>query len=183
MLIEGLSADQVRVASGCSFMEAQTAIYLAALSREHSLSAAGEKTGLSIRELRDLAYRWGITFVDYDPSSFLSHHKWVKVTIGWDLLRDDEVVGECRRRDGRYVAAAGSCYASTSTDPRVAMRNATIALDTWSHGETDFADCPVSAEVIDADGSSEGLLFPPSEAEVNRFRRALQGSCEDRRAA
>jgi hypothetical protein len=173
MLDNGISASQIQATAGVTFQEAQAAAYmLGAAASGWSLCEFQERTKMCSRDARDLAFRFGVAFSDYDPFDAPAVFEWRKAKKGWELVYQGDVVGTCNRLpdDGRYCAQAFG-FSDTLWDARSAMRNVSRVADSLSFDILDGR--VVQSVVLDKDGNSEGVIFPVGDENLERCRSSL----------
>lgn len=100
--------------------------------------------------------------------------EWRKAKPGWELFNGAELIGSCTREPDRqyHVRVNGLDHAELElgSDPRVVMRKAAAAIDALS--PKIFQGAPVTACIIEADGSVE-TLFPPLDEELSACRKVF----------
>jgi len=176
MLDNAISADQVRARAGIALPEAQAAVYMQSAKLEGwTLAEFQERTSMSSRDARSLAYRFGIEFEDFDPQSPPVELVWRKAKKGWELYQGKEAVGLCVRHDlgnpqGKvYVVEAFNVRVSAVT-ARVAMAQAASKIDAISADV--FDGQPVLTRIEEQDGVVD-TLFPKLDEKFHACRKAF----------
>lgn len=172
MLDNGRSAGQISAIADCTFAEAQTASYMASAAKSGwSLADFCEKTGVAMAQARSFAFRFGIEFSDYSPDGQAKLIQWRKAKTGWELVSGADVIGNClRQADGRYLSQACG-FSEQFWDARTSMRRLSEILD-GSSPEL-FGGKPLKAQLLDAEGNVEDILFGLVDDETRRCRSAL----------
>lgn len=177
MLDSAISPDQVRARAGVTFAVAQQAVYMRISASEGwTLAEFIQRTGMTGRSARALAYRFGIEFPDYPPSADPVDLVWRKAEKGWDLYHGEKVLGTCRRAsDGQYIAetvgkSQGAKVMEIAWDPRGAMSRVGGGIDALS--PVIFDGQPVRVSILERDGSSV-TLFPTIDETFHACRKAF----------
>lgn len=128
MLDNAISADQVRARAGIALPEAQAAVYMQSAKLEGwTLAEFQERTSMSSRDARSLAYRFGIEFEDFDPQSPPVELVWRKARKGWELFLCDprEVPRRLHPHGEKHLKAAlGQAVEAEDFERAIVMRDA-----------------------------------------------------------
>lgn len=169
-----LSADQIRNRSGVNITQAMAACYLAGAAGDGSASLVdlAERTRMGLTGARDIAYRFGIKFSDYDPLAKAKRLDWRKAADGWELFEGKKVRGHCQASGGGKYTATAFGVSETMWRSRDAMRMVSEKIDALSPEL--FDGSPVEAVLFDKDGKRDCRLFPDVDADdLAKLRGAM----------
>ncbi|GEM_PF-4101181 len=176
MLDNAISADQVRARAGVALPEAQAAVYMQSAKLEGwTLAEFQDRTRMSSRAARALAYRFGIEFEDFDPLCPPVELVWRKAKKGWELYHGKEAVGLCVRHDlgmpqGKVYVVEVFSIRETGVTARVVMAKAAAKVDAIS--AEIFEGQPVITRIEEQDDEVE-TLFPKLDEKFHACRKAF----------